>query len=95
MPRSAQLRYTEKGRREVVLFQLLSNIFVVPLCDDGTFATDAPLAGHKIVGPKVDNPGWGRIKYVESEPPSALGRAFFRAYGWLTAVGKWLRKTFR
>ena len=69
MPRSAQLRYTEKGRREVVLFQVLSNIFAVPLRDDGTFATSAPEAGHSVVGPEVTDPGWGRIKYVESEPP--------------------------
>ena|SRR5687767_9297740 len=36
IPRSAQLHYTEKGRREVVLFQLLNNIFA-SLC-----ATMAP-----------------------------------------------------
>ena len=98
IPRSAQLHYTEKGRREVVLFQLLNNIFAVPLCDDGTFATDAPKAGHKLVGPQVNDPGWGRIKYVESEPPekpSFARRAYWRVRGWLAAVGEWLAKTIR
>jgi hypothetical protein len=96
MPRSAQLRYTEKGKREVVIFQLLNNIFAVPLCDDGTFATSAAEVGHKIVGPEVNNPGWGRMKYVESEPPPKepfLRRAYSRVRGWLAAVGEWLRKT--
>jgi HNH endonuclease len=95
MPRSAHLRYCEKGRREVVEFQLLSHFLAVALTDDGTFATSTAALGHQLIGPEVNDPGWGRVKYVESEPPSFLGRARLRVDGWLAAVGKWLRKTFR
>jgi hypothetical protein len=95
MPRSAQLRYCEKGKREVVEFHLLSNFLAVALTDDGTFAASTADLGHKLVGPEVNDPGWGRVQYVESEPPSFLGRARLRLDVWLAAVGKWLRKTFR
>jgi hypothetical protein len=64
----------------------------------GTFATDAPKAGHKLVGPQVNDPGWGRIKYVESEPSekrSFARRAYWRVRGGLAAVGEWLAKTIR
>ena len=75
IPRSAQLRYTEKGKREVVIFQLLNNVFAVSLCDDGTFATSAAELGHNLVGPEVNNPGFGRITYVESEAPQVANEA--------------------
>lgn len=46
IPRSVHLRYCEKGRREVVVFQLLNDVFAVALCDDGTFATSAAEVGQ-------------------------------------------------
>jgi hypothetical protein len=42
MTRTVHLRYCEKGKREVVVFQLLNDIFAVALCDDGTFAKVPP-----------------------------------------------------
>jgi hypothetical protein len=51
-PRSVHLRYCEKGRREVVVFQLLNDVFAVALCDDGTFATSAAEVGHRICRPR-------------------------------------------
>ena len=64
--------------------------FAVPLCDDSTFATDAPQGGAQASRSTGERSWVGQIKYVESEPPekpSFARRAYWQVRGWLAGVG--------
>ena len=66
VPRRVNARYCEKGRREVIVLDLLECVFAVALCDDGTFAASAAVEGHEFIGQEVKRPPRVRMKYVES-----------------------------